>query len=197
MLSALASYKDAAPAISAFVACISALVAFSVFWHTRSANRRRATLDMVMKTLMDPVAITRYGEFKKIIRRDKSADDCFKIESLLVATDDNHEMREIVLQQLNVYEMTSLGIRRKLFDEQFYKRWFHNQFMTDYENARAFIDEAKKKKGTIYCEFSALYERWEKSGHPISSPNRAKVMWWVLTNNYDRVDQARQWNKAR
>jgi hypothetical protein len=197
MFQALTDWKDAAPAVGAITAIATAIVALLVFRHTRIANRRRATLDMVMKTLMDSFAQERYGKFKKIIRKDKDVADCFKVESLLDATPENHEDRELVLHQLNIYEMTSLGIRRKLFDEEFYKRWFHNQFMTDFENAREFIAGAQTKKGSVYCEFSALYKKWEKSGHPVSSPGRIKMAWWSLTGQLDKHDQAREWTKAR
>lgn len=197
MFELLSSWKDAAPAVGACTAIVTAIVALLVFRHTRAANRRRATLDMVMKTLMDSFAQERYGDFKKVIRKDKDANDPFKIESLLEATADNHQDRELVLQQLNIYEMTSLGIRRKLFDEDFYKRWFHNQFMTDFENSRDFIEGAQAKKGSVYCEFTALYTRWEKSGHPISSPSKFKFAYWGLTGQFDKIDRAREWNKAR
>ncbi|WP_103728942.1 DUF4760 domain-containing protein [Novosphingobium sp. HII-3] len=197
MLEFLKSLKDVAPAVGAATAIITAIVALLVFRHTRIANRRRATLDMVMKTLMDSFAQERYGSFKKIIRKDKDPENPFKLASLLDATDQNHTDRELVLHQLNIYEMTSLGIRRKLFDEEFYKRWFHNQFMTDFENSRDFIQGAQARKGSVYCEFAALYSRWEKSGHPVSSPGRIKMALWSLSGKFDKVDQAREWTKAR
>lgn len=56
----LVSWKDAAPAAGACFAIISACVALMVFRYTRAANRRRATLDMVMKTLLvNPAALRR------------------------------------------------------------------------------------------------------------------------------------------
>ncbi len=197
MIELLKSWKDAAPAAGAIIAFLSACVAFFVFRHTRAANRRRATLDMVMKTLMDSFAQNQYNTNKSLIRRDKDTEDCFKIESLLDATAENQTDRDLVLHQINIYEMTSLGINRKLFDEQFYKRWFHNQFITDFENARAFIEGAQSRKGSVYCEFTALYNRWQKSGHPVSSPGKIKMAWWSLSGQFQKVDQAREWTKAR
>ncbi|WP_157783542.1 DUF4760 domain-containing protein [Rhizorhabdus wittichii] len=197
MLEFFAQWKDAAPAIGACIALISAVVALLVFRHTRHANRRRATLDMVMRTFLDDTAQEKYGQFKKIIRRDKAVDDTFKVQSLLDATTENHDDRQIVLYQLNIYELTSLGILRGIFEEGFYKHWFHNQFMTDFENARAFIEGAQARKGSVYCEFAKLYNRWLKSGHPVSSPNRIKMAWWSITQQYDKIDQAREWTKAR
>lgn len=197
MYDTLVGWKDAAPTFGALTAIATAIVALLVFRHTRIANRRRATLDMVMKTLMDEFAQERYSCFKKLIRRDKDAEDCFKLETLLDATEENHSDRELILHQLNIYEMTSLGIRRKLFDEDFYKLWFHNQFMTDFENSRDFILGAQARKGSVYSEFAGLYKKWEKSGHPVSSPSRIKMAWWSLRGKFDKLDQAREWTKAR
>lgn len=195
MIKILEAWKDAAPAFGAIIALVSVIVAFFVFRHARIANRRRATLDMVMKTLMDSFSQKRYGDYKALIRKDKDTGDCFKIESLLDASNENHDDRELVLQQLNIYEMTSLGINRKLFDEQFYKRWFHNQFMTDFENARAFIEGAQGRKGSVYCEFTLLYNRWQKFGHPVSSPGNLKLAFWSATGQLEKVDQAREWSR--
>ena len=193
----LIAWKDAAPAAGALTAIISALVALIVFHYTRSANRRRATLDMVMKTLLDEGSQQRYSQFKAIIRKHKNPDDCFKIESLVHPSEDNQTDRDLVLNQMNVYELTALGIRRGVFDEAFYKRWFHNQFMTDYESAVDFINGARERKSTLYCECTALYHKWFKNGHPSLSAGRFKMAYWGLLKKVDKIDQARAADRAR
>jgi Domain of unknown function (DUF4760) len=199
VLEFLKSWKEAAPAAGAIIAFVSAFVALGVFDYTRRANRRRATLDMVMKTLLDDSAQKRYSQFKRLIYQDDDLDDCFKLESLAILTQDNAIDRDIVIQQLNAYELVSLGIRRGLFDEGFYKRWFHNQFTKDYESSLDFIRKAQelKNKTSIYCEYSALYQKWSKDGHPDSSPNRVKMAYWELTRNYQKIDRARESSKPR
>jgi Domain of unknown function (DUF4760) len=191
MIEWLTGWKNAAPALAVCVAVASALVAICVFAYTRRANRRRATLDMVMKTLLDEPSQKRYARFKQIMAKEKDLSDCFKVQSLFNATEGNSEDRNIVLQQMNIYELIALGIRRNLFDEMFYKRWFHNQFMTDYQNCKPFIDEAKNKKSTIYCEATALYDKWYRVGHPESTPGRLKMAWWALRNDTHQIDIAR------
>lgn len=150
---------------------------------------------MVMKTLMDKDVQENFKAFKDIIRKDQDANDPFKLQSLLQP--DAIAQRRTVLHQLNIYELMALGIRRKLFDEAIYKRWYHNQFMLDYEGSSEFIKLMQEKKSTIYCEASALYQKWLRHGHPESSPNRVQMAWWGLTKQHDRIDAARAVSKAR
>jgi hypothetical protein len=186
----LISYKDAAPAIAACIALLSALVAFGAFIYTRRANRRRATLDMVMKTLLDETFQNRYMQFKDVIRRDQDGNDCFKIESLAVVSDENKLDRALIIQQLNSYELISLGIRHGLFHEMTYKLWFHGQFMTDFKALSQFIGKIQETKPTVYCEYSALYAKWFRDGHPQSAPGRWKMMWWSLWKDNAKITDA-------
>lgn len=193
----LIAWKEAAPAAGAITAIITAFVALTVFRYTRASNRRRATLDMVMKTLLDDSAQKRYYEFKTILRKDQDPDDCFKISCLLEPQNAASPDRETMLQQINIYELTSLGIKRGVFDEAFYKRWFHNQFMKDYETSLDFIKGAQDRKPSIYCEYSALYGKWLKNGHPEISPSRWKMAYWALTKQGHKIDEARAATRAR
>lgn len=193
----LISWKEAAPALGTLIALISMSVALTAFIYTRRANRRRATLDMVMKTLLDAETQRQYRKFREIVLRSQDPDDCFKIISL--AEDDQRasEDRRALLQQLNVYELMALGIRRGLFDEALYKRWYHNQFMADYEGAQEFVQKMQETKASIYCEATALYAAWLKNGHPVSSPSRIKMAWWSLLQQNHKIDAARAMAKAR
>ena len=189
---ALDGWIKIAPLLSFGVAIISAVVAFSAYIYTRRANRRRATLDMVMRTFLDDDGRKRYDLFKDLMRRDQDQNDPFKMISLKKLTADNGADRSIVLAQLNNYELVSLGIRRGVFAENFYKRWFHRQFTKDYENMSSFISAIQEETPTIFCEFQYLYTRWMKKKHPESSPSRIKMAWWAITRNYKKLDTARR-----
>lgn len=152
---------------------------------------------MVMKTLLDENTRTGYSHFKAITRKHKDVNDCFKIESLVAQEQDDHTDRDAVLQQLNIYELMALGIRRGIFDEAFYKLWYHNQFIADYENAVDFINGARERKSSLYCEYTALYQKWIKNGHPSATAGRLKMAYWALTNQGHKIDRARESEKAR
>lgn len=193
----LVAWKDVAPAIGAIIAAVSVTVAFLAFLHTRKAVRRRATLDMVMRTLMDRDVQEEYRKFRDLIRRHQDQDDDFNMTKLAAAEAVGDTTRNTVLQQLNIYELMALGIHRKLFDEALYKRWYHNQFMMDYEGVQDLIEALQENKASIYCEASNLYKTWLKDGHPVSSPNRFKMAWWAFRKQHDKIDAARQMANAR
>lgn len=193
----LIAWKDAAPAAGAITAIVSALVALAVLNYTRNANRRRATLDMVMKSLLDEFAQVKQAEFKAVIKRDEDIDDCFKLSSLLEDAAKGTPERKAMLYQLNTYELMALGIRRNIFDEAFYKRWYHNQFMADYESSSDFIKGLQARKSTIFCECSTLYAKWLKNGHPESSPNRFKMAYWAFMRHHHKIDEATKNERIR
>ncbi len=152
---------------------------------------------MVMKTLMDKDVQAEYRKFRDLIRKHEDPDDPFKMVALAQPDSVGNTDRNLVLQQLNIYELMALGIRRRLFDEAIYKRWYHNQFMMDYEGVSDLIEALQANKASIYCEASGLYRSWLKDGHPVSSPNRVKMAWWALRKQHDKIDAARDMAKAR
>lgn len=187
MLEVLVAWRDAAPAAGALLAALSALVALLAFHHARSVNRRRATLDMVLKTFMDGEGRKAYNDFKAIMQRHKSPAD--NLDVLQFADPDSPitEERQIIRSQLNEYELISLGIRRKLFDEKIYKLWFQHQFVRDFESLQDFIDLVREKRPSVFCEYVWLYHRWKKNPHPENAPGRLRLAWWGATKNDARL----------
>ena len=179
----LISWKDAAPAAGAITAIISACVALLVFRYTRGANRRRATLDMVLKTFIDESGRTRYNAFKSVMARHKNKEDPLDIMQFAdpesPASDDKKALRD----QVNEYELIALGIRRGIFDEQIYKLWFGGQFIRDFDSLKPYIDRVREKRPSVFCEFVYLAERWKRRPHPENAPNRFKLAWWGISRN--------------
>lgn len=187
MIETLASWKDAAPAIGAIIAASSATVALVAFGYTRRVNRRRATLDMVLKTFMDDAGRERYAKFKKLMERHKDRSD--ELDILKLASPDSPVTaeRETLRAQINEYELIALGIRRGLFDEKIYKLWFQNQFVRDYESLAQFIAVVREKRPSVFCEYVWLYTRWKAVPHPENAPNRLKLAYWAITGNKARL----------
>lgn len=187
MLEKLALLKDAAPAIGTIIAALSAVVALTVFGYTRGANRRRATLDMVLKTAVDDAGRERYAKFKQLMERHKSDSDDFDILKLASPNSPFTPEREVLRMQINEYELIALGIRRGIFDEKIYKLWFQNQFIRDYESLADFIATVRQKRPSVFCEYVWLYERWKKAPHPENAPSRWKKAWWAMTGDDARL----------
>ncbi len=176
-----------APMVSAAAIVASSITAFAVFAYTRRTNKRRATLDMVMKTFLDNDANSRYDDFISLVNKDADVLDTFQLTSLLHSTPTNIADRNVVLAQLNTYELVALGIRRGVFDEKFYKHWFHRQFTKDYDSVKPLLSLIQHEAPSVFCEYGSLYERWMKSKHPVSSPSRWKLMWWGATKNHEKL----------
>lgn len=187
MLEFLKEWKDAAPVISATITLVSAIVAFLAFRYTRQVNRRRATLDMVLKTFMDDAGQKRYNQFKDVMLRHNDPEDNLNILEFANPDATPSPERQIIRQQINEYELISLGIRRKLFDEKIYKMWFQHQFMRDYTSLENFIAEVREKRPSVFCEYVWLYNRWKRVPHPENSPGRFRKAWWGITGNDARL----------
>lgn len=187
MFEFLKSLKDAAPAAGAIITAVSALVALSVFIYTRKMNRRRATFDMVLKTFVDDAGQRRYADFKTVMARHKDPTDALDIMPFADPACPPSPERQIVRSQVNEYELISLGIRRKLFDETLYKMWFQDQFQRDFESLEDFIKKTQTKRPSVFCEYSKLYHKWKKSPHPENSPGMMKQIYWVVTRNHAKL----------
>jgi len=165
----------------------SALTAVTVLLYTRRANRRRATLDMVMKTFVDDNGRQLYDRFISLTRKAESSTDPFTFASLKNHTPEIENDRNTVIDQMNTYELVALGIRKGVFDEDFYKRWYHGQFVRDYKALEPLILAVQKDRPSTFCEFKALYEHWEKNKHPENDPGRLKKMWWALWGKDEKL----------
>ena len=193
----LKQWEDVAPLLEVGVLVLTAGIATAVYIYTRGIDRKRATLDMVKKTFLDHGGAELYDAFKALVRRDQDAADAFALVELVERTDENGEARDIVINQLNIYEIIALGIRKKLFHEKIYKLWFHGQFTRDYEHVKKLIEAIQKKRPSVFCEFTWLYHRWMRRKHPINQPSWFKLVWWAATRNYQQLDRARVAMKAK
>lgn len=187
MIETLKDLKDAAPAAGAIIGLLSAVVALVAFHYTRKVNRRRATLDMVLKTFMDDGGRDQYNKFKLIMQRHKDCNDPLDILAFADPDSQITDDRQILRSQINEYELIALGIRRSLFDEKIYKMWFQDQFVRDFESLKDFIDKVREKRPSVFCEYVWLYNRWKKAPHPENAPSRFKVAFWALANNKARI----------
>lgn len=178
----LQEFAQIAQIVSTACVIASAITAITVLLYTRRTNRRRATLDMVMKTFIEPSGREMYDKFIALTRRaelDDSIDDFqfIKLEPFSHALASEHAT---VLDQMNTYELVSLGIRNSVFDEAFFKRWYQAQFQRDYKSLEPLIQLIQNEKSTFFCEFTWLYKRWVKHKHPDEKVPVYKKMWWIL-----------------
>jgi len=177
----LQTIAQVAQIISTSAICLSAVTAVIVLIYTRRTNRRRATLDMVMRTFLDEKGMHLYNDFMALVRRDADPNDPFRFADLYAYRKEIEVERDTVIDQLNSYELVALGIRRGVFDEEFYKHWFHGQFVRDFKSVAGLIAIIQEERPSTFCEYKALFDRWERKRHPHNHPSRLKKIWWAAT----------------
>lgn len=176
--------------ISTTAITLSAFVAMIVLIYTRRTNRRRATLDMVMRTFLDERGTKLYDAFIALYRRNEDGSDQFRFVDMFEYSKEVETDRNTVIDQLNNYELVALGIRRGLFDEGFYKHWFHGQFLKDCRALVPLIEKVQAERPSTYCELTALMNKWEKEPHPENHPYWHQKVWWAITGNDGKLRTA-------
>jgi hypothetical protein len=176
-------------AIQAVCIVLSAVAAFLVIWHGGKVNRLKATVDLIRATFFEENARKSYDDFKKLLS-DLDADNR-NISEFAEPHGDRAEGNSIILKQINNYELISLGIKKNVFDEKFYKRWFYSQLTRDYDKVEPYIYAVREffHNDAYFCEFQALAGRWKRNKHPVKHPPRWKIAYWVLSGQHERAQR--------
>ena len=173
-------------AIQAVLLVFATIAAFVVIKHNAIVSRRETTIEMVHAQFGEEGQ--HYEGFKSFFLELEEANQ--QLTDFAAETADNKLGRNILLRQLNRYELISLAMAKGVFDERFYKRWFFSQFTRDYERLSPLINAMRKhfENDAYFCEFERAAFRWNRKRHPVKYPPKWKVIWWVLT---DRRGKAR------
>lgn len=169
---------------------LSSIAAFLVIWHGGKVNRLKATVDMVRATFFEEGARKSYEEFKTLLSGLEEASQ--DISEYAEDNSDRAPGNAVILKQINNYELISLGIKKNVFDERFYKRWFFSQLTRDYQKVEPYIAKVRERyrNDAYFCEFEALAERWERNKHPIKHPPKWKVAYWIIVGQRERAQRA-------
>ncbi len=186
----LQEIAQTAQIVSTAAVIVSALTAITVLSYTRRANRRRATLDFVMKTFVDDSGRTTYDKFIALTRRAADQSHHFTFLSLETHSAAVEEDRNVVIDQMNTYELVALGIRNGVFDDAFFKHWYHGQFMRDYKAVEELLKAVRKDRPSVFCEAKWLYDRWERKQHPVNNPGLWKKGWWLIRRDNEKLRAA-------
>lgn len=180
--------RENSDGIEAVSLVAAAIAGFIVIRYHAIISRREATIRMVDFQLEE--GREGYQEFKDLMKTAEEAGP--EITEYAIETSDTKAGRDIILAQLNRYELISLGIKQKVFSERFYKRWFYSQFTRDFAKLTPFIETTRTHYNNMayYCEFESLAHRWERKRHPVKHPPRWKVIWWLIINQPVRAKQA-------
>lgn len=125
----------------------------------RASARERATLDLIEKVESTPHYRALHSAFSYHRRQD-----CFaRLHNPTEAKD--KEERQSVLAYLNHYELVSIGLTKKILDEDIYKRWMLGPFVRDWNAAADFIQKERWKRSASedsWYYHSPLFEHYQK-----------------------------------
>ena len=168
-------------AIQTVCIVLAAVAAFVVIWFTGKVSRRESTISLIRDTFLNEADGGTYNKFSNLVRQYQSENKDFS--ALAQQNDQNKTDKLIVKNQANEYELISLGIRKGVLDEDFYKMWFFSQFMRDYTIIKPYLDavRALTNNDAFFCEFERMHQKWGRKKHPIAFPSRIKKIWWAAS----------------
>jgi hypothetical protein len=157
-------------------------------WHNAIISRREATIQMVDKQFGDERQ--HYEDYKTLfLDIEETGQDLVDFAS---EDANNKKARDILLRQLNRYELIALAVSKGVFSERFYKRWFYTQLTRDFDRLLPLIKAMRQHftNEAIFCEFESLAQRWERKKHPVKHPPTWKILWWIATGRRSKASLA-------
>ena len=152
-----------------FLVLAGVLVAIFSIWTSRLLARRKQAADLLFASRSDTrlqkgadIILDHYtSESKNIVALAKDEHD---------SCDDAREIRYV----LNHFELLSVGIQNKIYDETMIKQSWCSIVCRTYQQVAPYIQERRQvsSKRTIYQEFEWLAKRWEVDPLSVKKPKR-------------------------
>jgi len=143
--------------VQTFILFISAVAAVWVIKASKTQEKRRATVDLIIEQKRDqPLVAAR----RALLTMHEAGE---KNLAKHLEDDSSNEYKAIMLV-LNAYEFLSSGIREGAFDEGTYNRLRYTNVRKDWDALCAFILEFRRARSsaTLFQDFQWLNERWRK-----------------------------------
>jgi hypothetical protein len=139
---------------------VSAIAAIWVIYANGHAEKRRATVDLVIqqkqdKELQDALLHIRELREKKVSNFAKYLEDHNSVDF------------KAIIRVLNNYEFIASGIEEGAFDEELFKRMQHSVLLNNWGALCGFVMEFRRQNSlpTLFQEFQKLARKWES--HPL------------------------------
>ncbi|MFW1676423.1 DUF4760 domain-containing protein [Pontibacter sp. JAM-7] len=135
---------------------VGAAVALNAIKTNREIARKRATLDVILKSESDEYFERIYTVFSSERKRSSG------LKTLLFAeTDSERKAKTEVDNFLNHYELIAISIRKEILDEGFYKSWMRSTYINHFEDAEEYIKDIQKTHPNAFKEFESLARKWQ------------------------------------
>lgn len=138
-------------------AVLGSSVALFAVKTNREIARKRATLDVILKSETDAYFERIYTVFKSEKSRKSG------LQALHSAETDGEIKAKIEVDNfLNHYELIAISIEQKILDEDFYKQWMRSTYVRHFKDAEEYIQISRETNAKAFIEFQKLATKWDE-----------------------------------
>jgi hypothetical protein len=161
----LVEHRLAQPTATIVIGLIATGFAWIAVATNRWSARMRATLDLLERLETSEHHLKRYRTFRKVRLETNGIHRIIQI-----SRDENETERDLCVDFLNMYEFISLGIRKGILDEVYFRQAYEPTIIRDWDAAKPLIIDmrhpADPKAGpgdpSYYEHFEWLAVRWKR-----------------------------------
>jgi hypothetical protein len=128
------------PAVTIFIGSVATGFAWIAVVTNRWSARMRATLDMLERLETTEHHLKRYTTFRKVRQEANGIHRIIQIPNGEKETD-----RDLCIDFLNTYEFISLGIRKKILDETYFREGYGPSLIRDWNAAKPLIEDIRNQ----------------------------------------------------
>ena len=143
-----------APIITASVAVAAAGFAWRAIHVQRSIARKRAAIDIFMKTEMDEKILASYYNY---VEAAKHLDNVGDMDGF--ARTENYKT---IRNYLNIHELIAVGMYQGVLSRAICHHFWSNLMIEAYDDCRAVIEHAQKEYPDTYADMVRFAKRWKK-----------------------------------
>ena len=150
-----------APVITALIALAAATVAIISLLTQKEIARKRAAVDVFLKTEMDKEMVKAYRAYEDGLEKSKQYQDIDHFQKADI------EAYRAVRTYLDVNELICIGIERKAFDQRVCYGFWHGVLNRARTEGAAIIDHARAAPEggeRTYEHILSVNERWKRQG---------------------------------
>ena len=138
-------------------ACIGAGVALNAIKTNREIAKKRATLDVILKSESDEYFERIFSVFLSEKQRKAGLATLVNPE-----TDAEKRSQTEVDNFLNHYELIAISIKKEILDEDFYKQWMRSSYIRHFHEAKDYIEGIRITSPNAFTEFEDMVNKWEE-----------------------------------
>jgi Domain of unknown function (DUF4760) len=161
----LVDHQLAQPAATVFIGTIATAFAWVAVLTNRWSARMRATLDFLERLETTEHHLKRYRTFRKV---RLETNGIYRI--IQESRDETETERDLCIDFLNMYEFISLGIRKKILDELYFRQAYEPTIIRDWNAAEPLIAEMRRPADpnagpgdlSYFEHFEWLVTRWKR-----------------------------------